>query len=122
MTADYNLAVRNHRIDLLCSGDALIGLIEMIPAIDHLLIENVAVAPAFQGNGFGRRLLTNAEHVAATLGYGLIRLYTNKLFTENIELYSRFGYRIDREEVLGGRTAVHMSKPVQSIRGPAESQ
>ena len=73
----------------------------------------IAVAPASQGKGFGRRLLVHAEAVGSTLGHSVIRLYTNKLFMKNIGLYLRFGYRIDREEVLGARIAVHMSKPIQ---------
>ena len=48
MTADYDAAVRDHRFDLLYLGDDLAALIETIREPDHLLIENVAVAPAFQ--------------------------------------------------------------------------
>ena len=113
MTADYEEAVRRHRIDLLYAGGELAGLIEMIPLDDHLLIENVAVRPDRQGRGLGRMLLAHAETVAAGLGYGVIRLYTNKLFEANIRLYGEFGYRIDREEALGGRLAVHMSKQLR---------
>ena len=61
MTADYAAAVRDHRIDLLYLGDDLAALIETIREADHLLIENVAVAPAFQGRGFGRRRQTPAR-------------------------------------------------------------
>src|SRR5689334_21319491 len=63
MTADYTEAVRSHRIDLLDSDGALAALIEMIPQADHLLIENVAVSPAHQGRGLGRKLLAHAEQV-----------------------------------------------------------
>jgi GNAT superfamily N-acetyltransferase len=54
MLADYAAAVRDHRIDLVYRDGILVGLIEMIPESDHLLIENVAVSPAFQGQGLGR--------------------------------------------------------------------
>jgi hypothetical protein len=43
MGADYDVAVRDHLVDLLIDGENLLGLIEMIPNGDHLLIENVAV-------------------------------------------------------------------------------
>jgi GNAT superfamily N-acetyltransferase len=112
MTADYAAAVRNHRIDLLRLDGRLAALIEMIPAAEHLLIENVAVAPAYQGKGLGRRLMAHAEQLAASLGHGEIRLYTNKLFVENLRLYRMLGYRVDREETLPTGVAVHMSKPV----------
>ena len=78
------------------------------------MVENVAVAPAFQGRGLGRRLMMHAETLAAGSGRTEIRLYTNARFTENIALYRRLGYRIDREEQLAHRIAVHMSKRVQS--------
>jgi hypothetical protein len=45
MGADYDAAVRRHHIDLLFRNGELVGLIEMIARTDHLLIENVAVAP-----------------------------------------------------------------------------
>ena len=116
MTADYAEAVRRHRIDLLHLDGVLAALIETIAEADHLLIENVAVSPAFQGRGLGRRLMAHAEQIAAASGFAETRLYTNKLFADNIALYRRLGYRIDREEVLAIGVAVHMSKPVGADR------
>ncbi len=74
MTADHAEAVRNHRIDLLHVVGTLAALIETIPEVDHLLVENVAVSPAFQGRGIGRKLMAHAEQIAASLGHGEIRL------------------------------------------------
>jgi ribosomal protein S18 acetylase RimI-like enzyme len=112
MKANYEAAVRKHRIELLYLGSALAALIEMIPEAAHLLVENVAVAPAFQGRGLGRRLMAHAEAVATAMGHTEVRLYTNKLFAENVRLYQRLGYRIDREETWAGGETVYMSKPV----------
>lgn len=114
MRADYAAAVRDHRIDLLRLEGRLVALIQMIPQPDHLLIENVAVAPGFQGRGFGRMLLVHAERVAAALGHAEVRLYTNKDFAENLRLYLAFGYRVDREEAFMGGLTVHMSKAVRA--------
>lgn len=114
MTADYAEAVKKHRIDLLYLNGELAALIEMIPRADHLLIENVAVSPAFQGKGLGRKLLTHAEQVALSLKLSVVKLYTNKLFTENLRFYQKFGYSIDREEEFKGGFVVHMSKLVQT--------
>jgi GNAT superfamily N-acetyltransferase len=112
MTADYAQAVKNHRIDLLYLRGELSSLIEMIPKEDHLLIENVAVSPARQGEGLCRKLMSHAEQVALSLGYREINLYTNKLFAENIQIYHKLGYRIDREEIWSGGVIIHMSKPM----------
>jgi ribosomal protein S18 acetylase RimI-like enzyme len=110
MAADYDAAVRDHLIDLLYVGGEFAALIETILAADHLLIENVAVAPAFQGRGYGRRLMAHAEQLAVSLGHAETRLYTNKLFDRNVRLYRRLGYRVDREEAFPGGGVVHMSK------------
>ena len=80
---------------------------------DHLLIENLAVLPACQGLGLGRRLMAHAEKLAASLGFAEIRLYTNKLFAGNIAFYGSLGYRVYREEEFRGGVAVHMSKALQ---------
>jgi GNAT superfamily N-acetyltransferase len=110
MTADYAQAVQKHRIDLLYADGTLAALIEMIAEPECLLIENVAVSPAFQGQGLGRKLMAHAEQVAASLKRDRARLYANKLFAENIRLYAKLGYRVDREEPFRGGTVVHMSK------------
>ena len=112
MTADYAQAVLRHRFDLLYAEGMLAALIETIARADHLLIENVAVAPHFQRRGFGRRLLAHAEDVAAASGFSEVRLYTNKRFAGNVALYRKAGYRVDREEEFRGGVTVHMSKPL----------
>ena len=122
MAADYVQAVQTHRIDLLYLGGELAALIEMIPETGHLLIENVAVSPGLQKRGLGRRMMSHAEDAAAALGYAEIRLYTNKRFIENIRLYARLGYAIDREEKLKGGIAVHMSKRLASRDEPTCSR
>ena len=114
MTADYEEAVRTHRFDLLYVEGKLAALIETIPETDHLLIENVAVSPPFQGYGLGRKLIAHAEKVAASMGFSETRLYTNKLFAGNVQLYGKLGYHVDREEEFEGGVAVHMSKSVAS--------
>ncbi|OCJ10080.1 GCN5 family acetyltransferase [Rhizobium sp. AC27/96] len=112
MTANYAEAVRKHRIDLVEADGELVALIEMAPGADHLLIENIAVSPRHQGKGIGKKLLAHAEQVAASLGLKVLRLYTNKRFAENVQLYLRHGYAIDREEPLKDGFLVHMSKRV----------
>jgi len=114
MAADYAEALQQHRIDILYVDGEPAGLIETIPRDDHLLIENVAIAPVFQGQGLGRKLLTHAEQLAASLGHDEIRLYTNKLFAANVQFYRRLGYWVDREEGFKGGIVVHMSKRIHS--------
>jgi ribosomal protein S18 acetylase RimI-like enzyme len=119
MTADYEEAVRHHRFDLLQAEGELAALVETIWEPGYLLIENLAVAPAFQGRGLGRMLMAHVEELAAASGLAETRLYTNKLFARNLEFYARLGYRVDREEALTNGVAVRMSKPVGSQAGGA---
>jgi N-acetylglutamate synthase-like GNAT family acetyltransferase len=112
MTVDYAEALLRHRFDVLEIDGRLAALIETEPQDDWLLIVNVAVRPACQGRGHGRRLLAFAEHLAAEAGLKGARLYTNKLFAANLQLYAGLGYRVEREEPLNGGVAVHMAKPL----------
>ena len=113
MGADYEAAIRKHRFDLLYRDRQLAALIETIVEPDHLLIENLAVSPARQGLGLGKRLMAHVENLAAAQGFAEIRLYTNKLFAENIAFYARLGYRVYKEEEFRGGVAVYMSKAVK---------
>ncbi len=115
MTVDYAEAIRKHRFDLMLVNGTLAGLIETVTQFENLLIENVAVLPSFQRRGLGRALLAHAEALATSSGITQVRLYTNKCFAENIDLYARVGYRIEREEVMAGGIAVHMTKNLGQI-------
>lgn len=113
MKADYAVAIRDHRIDLLCNGADVAALIETILRPEDLLIENVAVAPRFQKRGYGRRLLAHAEQLARQGGLSDIRLYTNAKFEANLSLYESLGYEVEREEPFLGGTTVYMLKRVK---------
>ena len=114
MTADYDAAVRDHVVDLLRLNGEAAALIEMEPENDHLLVVNVAVSPDHQGLGYGRALLAHAEEFALSLGLKELRLYTSVHLTENVKLYERVGYKVDREEEASPHLGVfvYMSKHI----------
>ena len=60
---------------------------------NSLLIENIAVSPAAQGTGIGRRLMEFAEDQARARGISRMTLYTNEVMTENLAIYAHLGYR-----------------------------
>jgi ribosomal protein S18 acetylase RimI-like enzyme len=107
MVADYAKLIRAGQVWVLGPVD---GLIVLIPEDGVLLIENVAVRPAAQGRGLGRRLLAVAEDRARSLGLSALRLYTNEKMTSNIAWYERLGYVETGRENISGRYAVHMRK------------
>ena len=113
MTADYEREVAEHIIDLWEEGGELLALIEMIPEVDCLLIENIAVRPGQQGSGIGKKLLLHAERLARSLGFDNVRLYTNAAFESNLQLYSRHGYQeFQRVAVAPDSVVVHMRKRI----------
>jgi GNAT superfamily N-acetyltransferase len=95
-------------------GAEIIGLIVLVELEVRLLIENVAVDPARQGEGVGRRLLEFAEETARRAGIGTVALYTHEKMTENLALYARLGYEEDERRRENGFSRVFLSKRVAS--------
>lgn len=93
-------------------GGAIAGLLVLVPQADHLLIDNVAVDPAFQGRGFGNLLLDAAEEEARRRGFKELRLYTHVLMTENQSLYSSHGWEETGRREEKGYDRVYYRKPV----------
>lgn len=112
MRADHAVAISRHRIDLLCIGPDIVALVETVFRKGDLLIENVAVAPSFQGKGYGRHMIAHAEQLARQADLAFVRLYTNARFEENLLLYASLGFEVEREEALNGGVAIHMRKRV----------
>ncbi|HEV8391293.1 MAG TPA: GNAT family N-acetyltransferase [Dongiaceae bacterium] len=114
MNTDYEHAVRTHVIELAYEDGTLVALLEIIPAADHLLLENIAVAPPHQRQGLGHRLMARVEAMARARGLPQVRLYTNKAFTSNLDFYQKLGYTLEREEpIKAGGTLVHFVKTVK---------
>jgi GNAT superfamily N-acetyltransferase len=114
MIANYERAVIDHVIDLLDRDGRPIALIEVIPQPSHLLIENVAVLPDWQGKGIGGVLLDRAETIARSLRLTEMRLYSNAMFSTNLTFYAHRGFSEflrEHHDKWGG--VVHMKKPVQ---------
>lgn len=115
MTADYHAAViGTDQVDVIVDDGALAGVLVTVAEPDHLLIENVAVAPWAQGRGHGRALLAHAEAQARQRELPQLRLYTNAFMTENLVLYPRLGYvEVDRRTE-NGFDRVYFVKTVRS--------
>lgn len=121
MIADYDLAVREHEVDLAYVGGQLAALIEMIVHVDHLFIENLAVAPGHQGLGLGRHLLAHAERRARELGLAEMRLLTAQEMAGNVDFYQSVGYQIDKTEPFKGGFTVYMSKDISGAEPKSAS-
>ena len=92
--------------------DAVVGVLVLRLQPDHLVLENVAVAPAEQGRGVGRRLIDYAERHARALGLPEVTLYTHERMTENRRLYASLGYLETERGTDEGLRRVYLRKPV----------
>ncbi|MFZ0217256.1 MAG: GNAT family N-acetyltransferase [Candidatus Dormiibacterota bacterium] len=110
MTADYAAAVAAGEVWVAEHDDRVVGLVVLVPAVDHLLLENVAVNPDLQGAGVGTALLRLAEREAASRSLPAIRLYTNEAMTENLAYYPRRGYRETHRAIENGFRRVYFEK------------
>jgi len=90
MLDDYLALVRGHAVWV--AGAPVMGIVVLLAQADHLLLDNVAVDPAAQGQGVGRALIEFAGLEARRRGYREMRLYTHQMMTENIALYARTGW------------------------------
>ncbi|MDQ3128327.1 MAG: GNAT family N-acetyltransferase [Chloroflexota bacterium] len=111
MLTDYDAAVRDHEVWVLeTPGGVLAAVLELIVRPGHLWIDNVAVEPAWQGRGLGRRLLAFADDEARRRDLPELGLLTNERYTTNIAMYERYGYRETRREPHLGTDLVHFRK------------
>jgi ribosomal protein S18 acetylase RimI-like enzyme len=92
MLDDYAARVSEGVVWVIEEGSTIAGIIVLLPRPENLVLDNIAVPPARQGSGFGRRLLAFAEAEAARRSYREIRLYTHRTMTENQQLYAAIGY------------------------------
>jgi ribosomal protein S18 acetylase RimI-like enzyme len=112
MLDDYAARVAAGEVSVCVDEATIAGLIVLEPAPDHLLLDNIAVAPAQQGRGAGRMLLAFADAEAQRRGYRELRLYTHELMHENQALYKRLGWQEYARGEQDGFQRVFMRKPV----------
>jgi ribosomal protein S18 acetylase RimI-like enzyme len=110
MEDDYAALIRQQAVRVLEDESQIKAVLVLIPEPNTLLLDNIAVDPAFQHQGIGRRLLAFAEQTAREAGLSAIRLYTNQAMTENIALYTRTGYVETHRGTTNGLHRVYMTK------------
>jgi GNAT superfamily N-acetyltransferase len=116
MLDDYAMLIGEARVHVLEHDRSIRGILVLLPRDDAMLLDNVAVSPTAQGKGFGRILLEFAERVAVDSGCEFIKLYTNEVMTENLELYARLGYHETHRAEERGLRRVYMSKAISRRR------
>jgi ribosomal protein S18 acetylase RimI-like enzyme len=110
MLDDYERRIAENAVHVLEFESAIAAIIVLLPKVDYLLLDNIAVHPAWQRRGLGRRLIDFAEAEATRLGFTELRLYTHVAMTENIALYSRLGFAETGRGCEAGYDRVFMRK------------
>ncbi|MEL6572062.1 MAG: GNAT family N-acetyltransferase [Pseudomonadota bacterium] len=83
---------------------------------DALKIDQIAIDPAHQGRGTGRRAMEALEELAIRASFAQITLYTAQVHTNLVAFYSSLGYRVtDLRPPASGKDdipRIHMTKPL----------
>jgi ribosomal protein S18 acetylase RimI-like enzyme len=66
----------------------------------------LAVAPAFQRNGYGREMMEHAEQLLRDRGCPKINLLVRSANREVIEFYRRLGFSVDEVSSMGKRLVI----------------
>ena len=110
MLDDYDAIVARGEASVLEIDGTIVGAIVLVDEPDHLLLDNVAVAPSQKGKGLGRQLVAFAEAEARRRGFAEVRLYTHETMTENQALYKRLGFVETHRGEQSGYARVFMTK------------
>ena len=110
MTDDYAEVIANQRVTVAESHGTIVGVIVLTVDNEGLLIDNVAVDPSYRGQGLGRALLEFAEAEARRTDFDSIHLYTHEKMTQNLAIYSKFGYIEYDRRSQGDFSLVYMRK------------
>ena len=92
MVADFAASIEAGQLYIFEVDGQLGGFVVCYTRSDYVHLENVAVSPAFQQRGIGKKLIEFVEQQARVGGISRVELYTNAKMTENLGLYPRLGY------------------------------
>lgn len=112
MLDDYAAHVRAGHAWVLEQGGEVCGVLVLLPQADHLLLDNIAVAPAHHGRGLGRLLMDFADAEARRQGHAELKLYTNAVMHENVALYTHLGWVEYARGEQAGYRRIFMRKPL----------
>jgi ribosomal protein S18 acetylase RimI-like enzyme len=116
MAADFPAEIAAGRVVVLEAAGVVVGYLVAWSEADAYFVDNIAVDPAAQGRGFGRRLMEEAERAARRHGLGAIRLYTNAAMTENLALYCRMGFVETHRATEQGFNRVFMRRDLRAAK------
>lgn len=110
MSSDYHTLVAANKVYVLRASDDICGSIVLDQEDTAITVNNLVVHPNFQGLGFGRALMEYAEKAARTRGLKAVSLFTNEKMHENIEIYTKMGFKVTERKTDEGFSRVYFRK------------
>jgi ribosomal protein S18 acetylase RimI-like enzyme len=110
MVADFAASIEDGQLYIFEVDGQLGGFVVCYTKSDHVHLENVAVSPAFQQRGIGKKLIEFVEQQARAGGLSRVELYTNAKMIENLGLYPRLGYQQFDRRIEEGFDRVYFKK------------
>jgi ribosomal protein S18 acetylase RimI-like enzyme len=108
MMADFAGHIAAGHVVVVETAGAVDGYMIGWPETDAYFFDNIAVDPARQGKGLGRKLMDHAVAEARRRHLPAIRLYTNAAMTENLSMYVHMGFVETHRAVEKGFDRVYM--------------
>ena len=75
------------------------------PTVAHYYLEYIGVEPAFQGKGYGSKIM---DHLAAKADHDGVGCYLENAYPRNVVFYQHFGFQIVKEKEIIGLPAWFM--------------
>lgn len=114
MLDDYEAHIDHGSVFVLESDGEILGYLVLLQEESNsLLLDNIAIAPNCQKQGFGRALMAFAETEALKRGLCAVSLYTNAAMTENLAWYPSLGYQETGRKMEKGYQRVYFRKLIQ---------
>ncbi len=110
MVADFEGQIADGSVHVAEGDGRVTGFIVFFGQQDTMMLENVAVDPAFAGAGIGKALIDLCENAARAAGKASVTLYTNVAMTANQSLYPHLGYEETHRQTDGAFQRVYYRK------------
>lgn len=113
MTADLTAPIARKEVHVASAPDrAALGFVLCRVAGEEMLLDTLAVWPAWAGRGIGRGLVAHVEELAHAQGLRAVTLYTNAAMVENLRFYARLGYTSTGRRMQGGFDRIFFRKVI----------
>lgn len=110
MIADFASHLARGELYILEAAERPVGYIVWWLNDDDLFVDNIAILPGQQGNGFAGHCFKQLEEIARQNGRSALKLYTNEKMYGNLNLYQHLGFEEIQRIAENGFNRVYFRK------------